>query len=127
MTNQPRNIQLLLWWVLWGSFMVGVFVIYFALRPASIESRLPGSPTLWPVGVVPTFASILVRWVLLPRLSDPRAALASFLIGLSLAEAPCYLALFWFRVYQDQFFVLSALGIAQFMPLYAGRYRSPDE
>ena len=98
-TNQERNVQLLLWWGLWASFLVGIFVIYFALRPASFESDVPGSPALWPVGVVPTFASILVRWVLLPRLSNARAALPGFLIGLSLAEVPCYLALFWFRVY----------------------------
>ncbi len=116
--------RLLVWWIVWASLLVGVCVIYFALgrgpmRPAS------ANPFKDLIGLVPLFVSIVIRWLVLPRYTDGQKAFVMFLLGCALAEACSIIGIFLGGPYRDDLFLLGALGIGQFVPLYARRLYEP--
>ena len=45
-----------------------------------------------------------------------------FVAGIAFAEASCFLGLFIFPAHQKELFILSALGILQFIPFFARRF-----
>ena len=120
-----RKAQLLVWWMLWLAFQTGGFFFYQFLggsgSPATAEDS--GS-SLWAMGFVPFAASAIVRWIILPRLRSATTSLPLFVVGIALAETCCFLGLFIFPAHKQELFVLSVVGIAQFVPIFAGRYFS---
>ncbi len=130
MTNEAR-MRLLKWWVLWIAFQTGIVMIYYFLSkpigapigefPEELLPPRPDSP-FWLAGVVPVAISCVIRWIVLPTIRNGDAALILFLVGLGMAEATCFLGLFLFPIHQQELFILSFLGIFQFMPFFARRY-----
>lgn len=120
--------QLIVWWVLWAAFQVGIFMIHYFVggthaRPASPS---PESP-LGLAGLAPFFAATIVRWILLPRVTSAPPAFPLFLVGIALAEATCFLGIFVFSDHQQLLFAASVLGIFQFIPFFARRFFSDDD
>ena len=121
--SNGANQRLVVWWVLWAAFQSGVFVVYHCLggtgaglRPASADSLL------WVVGLGPVGVSTLIRWLLLARAANAQVAFPLFVLGIALAEASCFLGLFLFPAHRQELFLLSALGIFQFVPVFARRF-----
>lgn len=118
--------RLLIWWIVWTSILAGLVLIYLFLAqgkplpPASAENPLQGL-----VGLVPLFVSIVLRWLVLPRSTDPNRAFVLFIVGLSLAEACGLLGIFLGGPYRDSLFVLGVLGVVQYVPFYAKRLFDP--
>jgi hypothetical protein len=121
MINQPKQ-QLIVWWVLWAAFLAGVFVMYFAMGSGLGTSVLAASSTLWPAAAVPVVISIVIRWLVLPRAQNALSALQIFVVGIVLAEVTFFLGMFIFPAQKLALFILSALGIFQFIPFFARRY-----
>lgn len=122
--NQPRP-PLVVWWIVWGSILTGLVLIYVFLgrgpvKPAETSDLLRNLS-----GVVPLFISIVIRWLVLPRYTDPARAFPVFIVGLSLAEACGILGIFLGGPYRDDLFVLGVLGVAQFVPLFVRRMAEP--
>jgi hypothetical protein len=98
----------------------GVILVYFvvigdrALPPVSREHPLQGL-----IGFVPLFVSIVIRWLVLPRATDPNRAFILFIGGVALAEACGLLGMFAGGPYRDSLFVLGVLGVTQYVPFYA--------
>ncbi len=119
--------QLLVWWVIWGSLLAGLGVLYFAIGPV----RGPTAPAENPFGdlsgLVPLFLSIIIRWLVLPRYTEAPKAFVMFVLGLALAEGCGLLGIFLGGPYRDALFVLGLLGIGQFVPLYARRLYEPKK
>lgn len=118
--------RLLAWWVVWGGVLTGLIVIYLflgrtkPLPPPSAENPLQGV-----VGIVPLFVSIIIRWLVLPRSTDPARAFVLFVIGIALAEGGGLLGIFLGGPYRDILFLLGVLGIAQYVPFYAKKLFDP--
>ena len=119
--------QLLVWWIIWGSILTELLLIYLALvrgkpLPANVAPResLGGL-----IGIVPLFVSIVIRWLVLPRYTHPGRALLIFIIGLVLADACGILGIFLGGPYRDSLFLLGVLGITQYLPFYAKRLFNP--
>lgn len=125
--NQQDKTQLTVWWVLWATFQVGVFVIYFVLQsgPSRAVSPSPDSGA-WIAAGMPVLMSIAVRWNILPRFKTSQSALPFMIIGIAMAESTTFMGLFIFRAHQLDLFILSVLGIFQFVPFYARNYFPPD-
>lgn len=70
----------------------------------------------------PVFFSMVVRWIVLPRINQAQMGLAAFVIGIAFAESTCFMGLFIFPAHRSDLFILSMLGIIQFMPYFAGRF-----
>jgi hypothetical protein len=118
--QQTTSQQILVWWALWAAFQTGIFFIFFILgrpgKPATTADVLP-----WMAGMIPFLLSILVRWQLLPRIGNPQKALSCLVIGIALAEATTFFGIFLIPSHKTELFIFSALGIFQFIPVYARR------
>ena len=122
MIPNPKQ-QLLIWWILWGAFLAGLFVIYFTLGSISLQAfAASGTTTAWLAAAIPVFISVIIRWLILPRASTVPGALAVFVVGITMAEATCFLGIFLFPAHKLELFVLSVLGIFQYLPYFAGRH-----
>ena len=116
------NPQLVVWWTLWAAFQVGIFMIYFFLGKFSSGGGASAESITWLAAITPVLFSAAIRWVILPRVAAATAALPLFIVGIALAEATCFLGLFIFPPHKLELFILSAFGIFQFIPYYAGRF-----
>jgi hypothetical protein len=114
--------QILVWWVIWFAFLIGVVQIYFTLGKTSASSVARASFNF--LGLVPFVVSSLIRWIVLPKMQLPQAALVAFIVGIAIAEASCFVGLFLMPAHKLELFVLSILGIIQFAPFFARRYFS---
>lgn len=109
-------------WVIWFAFLAGlpVFVVFLGPDPdRAVESALP-FPAL--LAVVPPFlASVIVRWLVLPRVAKqgPEAQLVFLVIGMALAESLVFFGIFLFPADYLLFIVFAVIGMAQFIPLWA--------
>lgn len=126
--NDQKTPPWVVWWVLWAAMQAGVFVFYYVLGgsvgPAGAQAA--DSP-LWRAACVPFGVSVVIRWLLLPRVRSAAAALPLFVVGVGLAEACCFLGLFIFPQHKQDLFLVSVLGIAQFVPVFARRYCNQDQ
>ena len=121
MTNQPRQ-QLIIWWVLWSAFMVGIGIIYFFLNPTAGAPNPNASPTSWLAATVPVVISVIIRCLVLPRAEDALTALPLFIVGIAMAESACFLGLFIFPEHKLELFVISVLGSFSSFHFSPGRY-----
>jgi len=118
--------RLLVWWLIWTATLTGLVMVYLLLAqgkplpPASAENSLQGL-----IGFVPLFVSIVLRWLVLPRLTEPARAFVFFLTGVALAEACGLLGIFLGGPYRDSLFVLGVLGVTQYVPFYAKKLFDP--
>jgi hypothetical protein len=118
--------RLLVWWACWAASLGGVILIYFVivgdkpLPPVSRENPLQGL-----AGFVPLFLSVVIRWLVLPRATEPNRALVLFIAGLGLGESCGLLGIFLGGPYRDSLFVLGVLGIVQYVPFYARKLFDP--
>ena len=117
--------RLMVWWFLWGGMLaslLSVGAVFGFLR----APEPPGNdPLLNLVGLVPLFVSIVIRWLVLPRGTQPKSALVMFLLGLGLADTCGLLGIFLGGPYRDDLFILGVLGILQFAPFFARRLHAP--
>jgi hypothetical protein len=126
--NNHTKYPLPFWWLIWAAFQIGIFIIYFFLgrtdvKPQSFATHF----SAWLAGFAPVALSVIVRWLILPRTNNAQIGFSLFIIGIALAEMTCFLGLFVFPTQKQELFILSALGIFQFIPLFARRYITHDE
>lgn len=123
---QRIKARLLVWWILWAGILVGLCLIYFFLgRTKPLPAPSSADLLVNLVGFVPLFVSIVIRWLVLPRYTDPGRALVLFIIGLALAESCGMMGIFLGGPYRDALFVLGVLGITQYAPFYAKKFFEP--
>ena len=118
--------RLRIWWAVWFFLLVDLMGIYAALGRGPLPPPTPGAnPFANLIGLVPLFISIVVRWLVLPRAADPNRAFVLFVVGLALANGCGILGIFLGGPYRDSLFVLGALGVTQYVPLYARKLFEP--
>jgi hypothetical protein len=123
---QRLKTQLMVWWIIWAGIFTGLVAIYALLGRGPLPPAVPGAnPFANLAGLVPLFVSIVIRWLVMPRSTEPQGALVMFIIGLALAEACGMLGIFLGGPYREDLFVLGVLGIAQFVPLNVRRFYEP--
>ena len=125
MSQQPSPTpkqQIFVMWILWASFLVGIFFFQAFLVPSGRNSLPPGDAFPWPIALVPFAVSAVVRWVVLPRVRHPQQGLVCMILGIAFAEATCFFGIFLVPSHQKALFFLSLLGVFQFIPVYARRF-----
>jgi magnesium-transporting ATPase (P-type) len=123
---QRIKAQLLIWWILWAGVLAGLCLIFvFLTRNKPLPAPSASELRFNLIGFVPLFLSIVIRWLVLPRYTDPQRALVVFICGLALAEGCGLLGIFIGGPYRDALFVLGVLGIAQYVPFYAKKLFDP--
>lgn len=115
-SSKPNPV--IIWWVLWGTIVFGYIGIYMILPSGSSHEV---SPTSRYFPIVPLSLSIIVRWMVLPLVLGKGAALPVFLFGLAMAETCGILAIFLVPELRLTYFVLTLVGLIQFVPIFASR------
>lgn len=126
--NAQRNrAKLLIWWIIWGSVLGGLALIYVLLGrgPQGPKELVAEKALTGLVGLIPLMVSTVIRWLVLPRYTEMGRALVMFVFGLSLAEGCGLLGIFLGGPYRDDLFLLGLLGIAQYAPFFAKGYLEP--
>jgi hypothetical protein len=124
--NQQIKARLLIWWIVWASILIGLVVIYLFLGRGPLPTDLPLKQSLTGlVGLGPLFVSVVIRWLVLPRSTDPNRAFVLFIVGLAMAEACGLIGTFLGGPYRDSLFLLGVLGITQYVPFYAKKLFDP--
>jgi hypothetical protein len=124
--NQRIQAQLRVWWIIWAAVLGVLCVAYLLLSRGPVVPLPPGAnPFVNLTGFVPLFVSIVIRWLVLPRATGPKAAFIMFIIGLGLAEMCGFFGIFLGGPYREDLFILGILGIAQFAPFYARKFYEP--
>ncbi len=124
MDNRAKQ-QLVVWWAIWGAFQAGIFAVYFLLTNHAHPATATPDSHLWLIGIIPLALSAVLRWGILPLMPNSQTALVVFLVGIALAETCCFLGIFIFPAHRLELFILSVIGIFQFIPLFASRFFSP--
>lgn len=124
--DEKIRARLLVWWAVWAGVLAGLIVIYLFLgRTKPLPPPSPENPLEGVIGIVPLFISIIIRWLVLPRGTDPGRTFVLFVAGLALAEGGGLLGIFLGGPYRDSLFLLGVLGIVQYVPFYAKKLFDP--
>src|SRR4051812_49306387 len=109
-TPATRAQLLIIHWVLWGAFMVGVVMIYHFLG-----TRTPPAPDgsrQWMLALAPLVISLIVRWTVIPRITVVTSVLPAMIAGIALAEMVLFLGIFIFPQHQFDLFLAALFGVA---------------
>jgi len=121
----PAKQQALVAWIVWFAMFQAAFIYPFFLGngfPRGPNAETPMGPALWLLCLIPIVVATAVRWLLIPKLRDPKRQLVAMIIGLALSEAPILLSIFLMTDYpQNQIAVLmlAVVSLIQFAPSYA--------
>jgi hypothetical protein len=118
--------RVLVRWFVWGAMLTSLLSIGVAFGFLRAPEPAAANPLLGLVALVPLFVSIVIRWLVLPRVdADGKSGLLMFLVGVALAEGSGLLGVFLGGPYRDDLFILGVLGIVQFAPLFGPRPKAP--
>ena len=119
-----RSPDQLIAWVLWGAILMGLFFLQFFIGgviPTGDEMENP--PTVMSLICIAGVAiGTLIRWLVIPKLSDKPKLLRAMVVGLALSQGSGLLQIFLLgKEYPDSqklIFVFAVLGVVQFAPTY---------
>ena len=96
-------------------------------KGAARQPQVQTVDSLWLAALGPLALSIIIRWVILPRIRDAQTALTFFIVGIAFAQSVCFMGIYIFPAHKEQLLVCSLAGIFQFIPYYVGRYYPRDD
>lgn len=108
-------------WILWCCHCCALICYRLFL----VESTHNTCSLTFPVDVfalgmysAPVALTLLIRWLVIPRITHPFVTLIPFLFGLSFAEALTFYGLYLFQPHFTLFFCTSCILLLQFMPIW---------
>lgn len=123
MQSQQPPIQITAW-IIWFAILNGLVIIQFFIGggfPTGINNGEPPALQKF-LPALPAFLALVVRFLVIPRISTPEKKLPVMIVGLALAEGTGLLGIFLVdKAYgstQLTFFVLSILAILAMAPVY---------
>lgn len=124
--DAPRlKLQHQILWIVWSSNLLGLGLFYLLLHnDKTVERFATANPLINLAGFVPLFVSIIIRWLVIHRASQPGSILIIFVIGIALAEACGLLGLLLGGPYRDSLFALGVMGVTTYVPLFTKRLMS---
>ncbi len=127
MNPDPKTrAQLRMWWILWVTMLPWIVGLQLLLPHKAVAPATKlGDLWLQLAGIVPLFLSIIIRWLALPRFTSLASALPLYIVGLAMAEACGVFGIVFGGPYRDALFLLSILGLLQFVPVFARRLAEP--
>lgn len=125
MDKQSPASQAVVFWVIWAFLLGSVLMYPFMLGegiPAGSNADEPLSPLFWGLGLGSFFLAVIIRWLVLPRVVSLQAQLVPFVVGIAISETIVFYGLFLvgpeYPQTQLMFYILSFLGVAQFIPTF---------
>ena len=113
-------------WIIWFAFLQSAFIYHFFVGDGFPEGDNVAEPMtlwLWALCIVPVVLATVVRWVLVPKLTQQSHMLVAMVVGLGLTEVSIGLELFLIGADYPQsqivVLMLAVLSLIQFAPIYA--------
>lgn len=104
------------------------FVVGGGFPTGENEEAVPSSLLL--AALAGVSISVVVRWLILPKVTKMESLLPVMIVGLALAESSGILGIFLigpkFPETQQLVLLLSLAGIIQFIPLYLSKFKEND-
>lgn len=123
MQNQQPPIQITAW-IIWFAILSGLVIMQFFIGGGIPSGTNDGTPPALQqfLPAIPAFLALVIRFLVLPRISTTEKKLPVMIVGLSFAEATGLLGMFIVsKAYgstQLTFFVLAILAILCLAPIY---------
>lgn len=114
----------MMFWILWGSILMGMPMIYFVLKPDSTSQQT--NPMFAFIALSPLLISLVLRWALLPRMTTSQKALPLFIVGMAMAEGCGIVGLILGGDYRHWLFLAGLLGVLQYIPFFASKFDQPS-
>ena len=120
-SDQPSpQQQAFIWWVIWFAILSGSILIYVMLGLKGGRPTPAATAPLAFVGVGPLVISVVLRWLVIPRVTERKRGLTVFVTGLALAEGATILATFLGSgTARDAIAVAGIAGVALWAPVFA--------
>ena len=119
---RPASLPLV-FWVIWASMSGGVVLLRHFIAPAT-RSGPPASPSSGAFGPIEllcvgvALASLVVRFLVLPRLDSLQKKLPVFVVAMAMAEGSGVLGIFLARSHQTELFALRIACLALLAPVF---------
>lgn len=116
--------QAITFWALWFAMTSGVVVIHFFLGPSARARPVPepAAAALGPIEFLcigAVVASILVRFLVLPRFGSLQKKLPIFIVAMAMAEGCGIIGTIVARSHQRELFAFSLVALALLAPVFA--------
>ena len=126
-SGQPQKaLPAIVFWIIWFAMISGIPIYQFVLGggiPHGSNAPTSGLNPILIMAVGQILVATVVRWVVIPRMIRAGQLLTLMIVGVALSEAVEFYGIFLFPANQPEtklsLFILSLVGIAQFMPVYA--------
>lgn len=107
----------LVWWIIWGAIIAAFFTIYGFLTSGMVPlAATPPALAVLPLG--PLAASLVIRFLVFPRLHHTRFGFVFFIVGLALAEAGGFLGIFLGGDYRTAFAASAIVAMILHVPAF---------
>ena len=118
MRTLPRSIfARAVWWLIWGGFLTQQLYLHRWTGLSLWTDNSPGfNRTTYAVLLLPLLISVLLRWLVLPRVQSTSNAFGVFVAGLVLAAMSGLSVSFLDVPYKEISFLLCLLGIGEYVP-----------
>ena len=126
MSIPSPNSQRIVMWVIWFAILQGLFVIRLFAAPKFTPEQeampLVISPIAW-IALGSACISMIVRWLIIPRITEMQPRLTAMIVGLALAEGGGILGMFACYNAQEStlLFTVSAACVFLSAPIYTFR------
>ena len=113
--SSPKQVKIVMW-VIWFAILQGLFIIRIFAAPKAVapEEALPLELTsmAW-VGLAAATAGMIVRWVIIPRITELQSKLSAMVIGLAFSDGCGMLGMFAIpSTHVDERSLLFAISVA---------------
>lgn len=118
MTHQQKLIFWVIWFGIFGSLFIYKFTLGSGFQSVSEAAPIHNLGLAIPLVLfIGTFAmSLFVRLMIVPRSRNFQLLLASFIIGLVLAESTLFYAIFLAPQLENALFLFSVLAVLVYLP-----------
>ena len=120
--QKPGPIPAMVWWMVWFGILAGFVMIALTLGRRTLSGEIENEMIFVGMAAAQIAASSALRWIVLPKITHRPRAFVLFIVGLALAEGGGTFGIFLTQAHRTDLIVLAALGIAQWIPLFASRY-----
>jgi len=115
----------MVFWIIWFAIFNGLFILQFFAAGGFPSGSNEGDAPLWSVAA-PTgllVVAMLIRFIVIPKISDITTLLTAMIVGLALSEAVGIIGMFAlgreFPQTRMALFVTSVSAVVAFVPVYA--------
>lgn len=108
------------WWLIWGGFIAQQLYLHRWTGQDLWTDNSPGfSRTTYAALLLPLLLSVMLRWLVLPRMNSTSNAFGVFVAGLVLAAMSGLSVSFLDVPYKEITFLMCLLGIGEYVPTAA--------